>query len=59
MSTNTTEPDDRRPTMGPHPDPYEAYRSVTTTADRTLVYHVDRADQWVESDTTVSLAEWQ
>jgi hypothetical protein len=45
--------------MGPHPDPYEAYRSVTTTAARTLVYHIDRADEWVESDTTVTLEEWR
>ena len=59
MATNTADSNAEVSNDGPESDPYEPFRYVTTTAAAGLVYHVEQADQWIESDTVLDLDDWR
>jgi hypothetical protein len=59
MSTTATDPHDRLPTTGPAQLPYEQYRFTITTDGNGLVYHADDDEQWIESETVLTLDDWR
>jgi len=57
MATETRDIDSPVPTVGADAQPLSRYSAVRVNEDELIVYHDDREEAWVQSDTWCDLEE--